>query len=618
MRLLLIVLLLAPYISFSQPEKIDSLKKVLAVQTDNEDLKPALLNELGVASMTIGMIDTAHYWFSASLKSNRLKNNKLERIKSLSEIGNILSVKGLYKPALDTLLLAKEEIGTVDKTDAIRTEMRLFKYLGDLYGRAGLYEKSLENLLTSIRLANEVNDRGLLAKNYNTLAINYAKLRNYPKAIEYNNKCLVVFNEMGDKIRTGNTYSNLATLYKEKGNNDSSIKYNNMAERLYQEMNYKFGLSNIISIKAELMRDNKEYATSLAEYRKLILLDTELDLQNSLGFDYQAIAFLFREMKKSDSSNFYFYKSIEKFKDAEMRKELATSYDALTQNYLILNKTDSAKKYYELFTIANNAFLDEEKIKAITNSEIKFETSLKETTIKVQDAEIKAQKQKNRWLVSGVALTAAIALILTLLYRRIKKQKSQIESQKREIIHNNRNNIQQLISIFSRQAENSNLKESSIANQERLYTLNLLNKLLYENGEANNANVKDYLLQLGEAKKISAGHEVNIQISTPSIVLKSNLLKDIGLIINELTTNSIKHAFANTPNPLIKIDLQQTDNYINITVSDNGCGLPEDFNIEDNRNSFGIDFVKDLAAQHHGTIKAGNKEGAVFAIRLKT
>ena len=616
MKLFVLLLVLVPASVLSQPQKIDSLQNAIASKTKSEAM-PETLNELGIAYMTIGMIDSAKFCFAKSMESNKAQKNLTEWVRSLSETGNILSVKGMYKPALDTLLLAKDNVFKITGPARSKIEMRLYKYLGDLYGRAGLYEKSAEYLQKSIQLANENNDRGLLAKNYNTLAINYAKLSNFPLAIEYNNKCLAIFNETGDKIRIGNTYSNLAALYKEKGDNDSAIKFNKMAESLYNETQYKFGLPNTLSINAEIMRDNKNYTAALAEYRKLLQLDTELDLQNSLGFDYQAIAFLFRDLNNLDSANYYFKKSIEKFSEAEMRKELATSYDGLTQNYLAQNRTDSAKKYYSLFTSANDAFLNDEKVKAITEAEIKFETSLKEATIKTQQTEIKTEKQRNRWLITGAAAAALIALILALLYRRIKKQKSQIESQKREIIHNNRNNIQQLISIFSRQAENSSLKESAVANQERLYTLNLLNKLLYENGEANNANVKDYLLQLGEAKKISTGREVNIQISTPSIVLKSNLLKDIGLIINELTTNSIKHAFANTPEPLIKIDLQQTDNYINITVSDNGCGLPADFNIEDNRSSFGIDFVKDLAAQHHGTITAGNKEGAVFGIRLK-
>jgi two-component system, sensor histidine kinase PdtaS len=616
MKLFVLLLVLIPALVLSQPQKIDSLQKVIAGKT-NSGVMPETLNELGIAYMTIGMIDSAKLCFAQSLESNKTQKDMYEWVRSLSETGNILSVKGMYKPALDTLLLAKDNIVKLNSGARAKIEMRLYKYLGDLYGRAGLYEKSAAYLQKSIQLANENNDRGLLAKNYNTLAINYAKLSNFPLAIEYNKKCLAIFNETGDKIRIGNTYSNLAALYKEKGDNDSAIKFNKMAESLYNETEYKFGLPNTLSINAEIMRDNKNFTAALAEYRKLLQLDKELDLQNSLGFDYQAIAFLFRDLSNLDSSNYYFKSSIEKFSEAEMRKELATSYGELTQNYLLLNKADSAKKYYNLFTSANAAFLDEEKVKAITDAEIKFETSLKEATIKTQQAEITVQKQQNRWLITGAAAAALVALILAMLYRRIKKQKSQIESQKREIIHNNRNNIQQLISIFSRQAENSNLKESAVANQERLYTLNLLNKLLYENGESNNANVKDYLLQLGEAKKISTGREVNIQISTPSIVLKSNLLKDIGLIINELTTNCIKHAFSNTAEPLIKIDLQQQDNYINITLADNGSGLPQDFSINDSRNSFGLDFVKDLAAQHHGKIKAYNNAGAVFEIMLR-
>lgn len=617
MRPLILIALLSPHFLFSQPQKIDSLKKLLSTNISNSEVC-SIYNQLGIAYMTIGMLDSAHYSFSKSLANNSLKVNSIEWTRSLSEIGNILSVKGQQKPGLDTLLLAKDAIDLVKPDSRIKIEMRLFKYLGDLYSRAGLFEKSIESLQKSILLASEANDNNMLAKNYNTLAINYSKLKDYTKAVEYNNKCLDIFKQIDDKIRQGNTYSNLATLYKEKGNNDSTIKYNNLAIKIYEDADYKFGLPSTISLNAEILKDNGKYNEALSEYKKLLALDAELDMQNNLGYDFQAIGFIFQKLKKYDSSNLYLKKSVTNFSEAEMRKELTTSYEALTQNYLQTNQNDSAIKYYKLFNSANEAFLNDEKIKAISTAEIKYETSLKEATIAKQNVELKIQKQKNIWLIAGSAIAALIAFILGLLYKRIRRQKNQIEIQKQEILHNNRNNIQQLISIFNRQSETEELKENSLANQERLYTLNLLNKLLYENGENNHADIKEYLTQLSSAKEIGSGKTVKIVVNTPNIKLKSNLLKDIGLIVNELTTNSIKYAFQNILNPNIEITVNnQNEQYLNLQIKDNGKGLPDGFDLQHQRNSFGLEFVNDLVAQHHGTIRAFNNNGSCFDISLK-
>ena len=617
MRILILIALISPLFLYSQPQKIDSLKKRLTTNISVSEVC-GLYNQLGVAYMTIGMLNSAQYSFSKSIENNNAKENTIEWAKGLSEIGNILSVKGQHKQGLDTLLLAKDATDLIKSDSKIKIEIRLFKYLGDLYSRAGLYEKSIENLQKSIQLASKADDNNMLAKNYNTLAINYSNLKDYTKAIEYNNKSLDVFKAIDDKIRIANTYSNLATLFKEKGNNDSTIKYNNFAIKIYEEAGYKFGLSSTISLNAEVLKDNGKNNEALTEYKKLLALDSELGMQNNLGYDFQAISFIFQKLKQYDSSNFYFKKSIINFNEAEMRKELTTSYDALIQNYLQINKNDSAFKYYNMFNDANEAFLNDEKITAISTAEIKYETALKEETIAKQKIEIKTQKQKNFWLITGSAIAALVAFILGWFYKRIRRQKKQIEIQKQEILHNNRNNIQQLISIFNRQSETEGLKENSLSNQERLYTLNLLNKLLYESGENNKADLKEYLTQLSSAKEIASGKLVKIKLDTPNIKLKSNLLKDIGLIVNELTTNAIKYAFKDNENPLIAIKVNYDDaQNINLHIADNGNGLPESFNLLQERKSFGLEFVNDLVTQQHGTIRAYNNNGSCFDISLK-
>jgi two-component sensor histidine kinase len=203
-------------------------------------------------------------------------------------------------------------------------------------------------------------------------------------------------------------------------------------------------------------------------------------------------------------------------------------------------------------------------------------------------------------------------------YKKLHTKNKIIQYQKQEILHNNRNNIQQLISIFSMQSENTENKALLIANQERLYTLNLLNRLLYENSETNAVSMETYVNELGNAKQISSGNVVDIKIYCPNITLSPNIMKDIGLIINELTTNSIKYAFTNIAKPIITIDVKQEAKVIKILIADNGNGLPDDFDINNNRKSFGLDFVKDLVEQHYGSIIAYNKEGAIFEISLKS
>ena len=83
----------------------------------------------------------------------------------------------------------------------------------------------------------------------------------------------------------------------------------------------------------------------------------------------------------------------------------------------------------------------------------------------------------------------------------------------------------------------------------------------------------------------------------------------LGLIINELLTNSFKYAYPSVKNPklLISIDGQ------NLLYSDNGKGLPPQFTTE-NPKSFGIQLIVSLAQQLRGKFKFGNQDGMFFTL----
>ncbi len=612
---IIFLLIISINICYGQTNKIDSLKAELLKPEISERQKVYLLNSLGVANMSIGQIYEAKKEFLRAATSG--KEIDIESIKSLAEIGNINSIVGESKAGLDTLLLALKYFNDKKIDEKNLVVARLYKYLGDSYSRAANYDKSLYFLMKSINVAKQINDNTLVAKNQNTLAINYSRLKDFKKAIESNFKALEFFKSTNEIIPLGNTYSNIATTYKEWNKNDSAIKYIKLAEEIYAKLNYELGLSAVNALKAEISANSGQEEKALEQYKQNIKLDTKIKLSNNIGYDYQAIGVIFHNKKQYDSANIYLQKALLIYKEGKMSKEIVSTYNVIVDNYIALKNVDSINKYLALYKKANEEFLNEEKIGKIAKNEVIYETGLKEEEIKNQKKTLTTEKKQKKWLRVGIGgLFFCCSLITIFFYKQFKRNKI-VQKQKQEILHNNRNNIQQLISIFSRQSETDAIKENSIANQERLYTLNLLNKLLYENGESNQANVNDYLTQLGAAKEISSGKEVAIQINAPSITLQSNLLKDIGLIINELTTNSIKYAFAKVKNPLIKIDVTQNEKSIHLTIADNGNGLPANFNLNKQRNSFGLDFVKDLVEQHYGSIKTFNNSGACFEIELK-
>jgi len=334
--------------------------------------------------------------------------------------------------------------------------------------------------------------------------------------------------------------------------------------------------------------------------------------------------------------------------------ERANIYTSLAENYLGLNDFSSAtvyadsavaiskrlnlleslkasnkikikilakqKDFQQAYTLAvfndsiENRLTKMEDKKNVQELDVKYEVKKKDALNVQKDAVIKLTKAKsNTYLLLGFLATIA-ALVFFFLFYKIQKQNKLIENQKQEIFHNNSNSLKQLINIFKNQ---SNGESNAIENQQRVEALSILNRMLYENGGNSSANLNDYLPALCNVKKITTDNKVDIQVVASSINLGFNQLKDLGLIVNELTMNAIKYAFAGIEKPLIKISATENGSYLNLVVHDNGNGYIENQIVDSEASGFGLKFVKLLVDQYDGTLNITNDNGAKFDISIK-
>jgi len=95
---------------------------------------------------------------------------------------------------------------------------------------------------------------------------------------------------------------------------------------------------------------------------------------------------------------------------------------------------------------------------------------------------------------------------------------------------------------------------------------------------------------------------VRLVLEVQKVILNLDTSIPAGLIINELVTNSIKHAFTEAPDGIILINLYTKNNTLHLEVSDNGKGFPKDIDFK-NTNSLGLQLVNTLIEQLNGTIE---------------
>jgi two-component sensor histidine kinase len=113
--------------------------------------------------------------------------------------------------------------------------------------------------------------------------------------------------------------------------------------------------------------------------------------------------------------------------------------------------------------------------------------------------------------------------------------------------------------------------------------------------------------------------QVRLEIQVEDVFLDIDTSIPLGLVINELVSNSLKHAFPDGRKGELRVNLEESEDKeydLILTVEDNGIGFPEGLDFEDS-NSLGMRIVSALVRQIHGTIDLDGTEGTRFTIKFK-
>jgi PAS domain S-box-containing protein len=178
----------------------------------------------------------------------------------------------------------------------------------------------------------------------------------------------------------------------------------------------------------------------------------------------------------------------------------------------------------------------------------------------------------------------------------------------REVHHRVKNNMQVISSILNLQSSYVSdeyaltlLKES----QNRIKTMAYIHESLYQNKSFTSVNFSDYVHTLVNniVQSYSASTEkIRLELNIEKITLSLDSSIPAGLIINELITNAIKHAFPGSKQGIITFNLRCKNNFVFLELKDNGVGFAPGIDFE-NSHSLGLQLVNTLIEQIEGELK---------------
>jgi len=175
-----------------------------------------------------------------------------------------------------------------------------------------------------------------------------------------------------------------------------------------------------------------------------------------------------------------------------------------------------------------------------------------------------------------------------------------------EIHHRVKNNLQLIYSLLNLQSRYT--KDQTAVNvfkeiQDRIRSIALIHERLYESEDLSRVDMPDYIKSLATylVKSYKIGVRVKLNLNMGQVFLGIDKAVPCGLIINELITNSLKHAFPDGKEGEIRVDLISHEDGVELIISDNGVGLPEGFDLQ-GASTLGIALVRGLIRQLNGSV----------------
>ncbi|MBX7051000.1 MAG: PAS domain S-box protein [Flavobacteriales bacterium] len=203
--------------------------------------------------------------------------------------------------------------------------------------------------------------------------------------------------------------------------------------------------------------------------------------------------------------------------------------------------------------------------------------------------------------------------------RRIRDSLKEKEVLLQEVHHRVKNNLQVISSILNLQSsyvKDEKTLEVLRESQQRIKSMSFLHETIYRTADFSKLEFTNYL------RSIASNLIQSYRTSETQIIFEDNMETvflnldqsiPCGLIVNELVSNALKYAFKGRKKGRLKISLNETDNIVNLMISDDGVGLPKEFNY-DKTDSLGIQLVYALIEQLDAKMEVTNKKGASFSI----
>ncbi len=553
----------------------------------------------GVIYKNSGEYEKARVYMDSSFAIANTRNDTARITYASYQLGVIASMQHQYEAAINHLNRAERLYASLDMPSSVAMTL---SSKGSVYRKMKLYEKALEAYFESLSINEEQRDSSGLANVYNNIANIYATVDSADLAFLYYDKQEAINEALGNTYGLSFVYENRGRLFHKMGQYDKAIASLQKAADIRSEIGSKdYYVAAILQLGGSYLKKgqlkeaykyiNESYQTA-TEYGLTFRLQQSNEMMAKVSADMG-------DYQKAYQHHLN-YQSIKDSLLNEQISEQALRIDALTDQEMVLRDQEIAllstqNELKDLQIRSRNRFL--------------FITILGLIVLGVLSGVIYHSRQKVRSLNAALSEKQAV----------IAKSLSEKEFLLKEIHHRVKNNLQiisSLLKLQSRSVADRKAQQALDEGRNRVRSMALIHQNLYQDeGNISGIKVEKYLRELVDelVSAYSVKNEIDLELDIEEMVLDVDELVPIGLIINELVTNTLKYAFQDSTGGKIVIRMETTPaNMIRLEVSDNGRGYGEN----EGASGFGQRLVRSLAAQLDATYEIEHEDGVKITFMI--
>ncbi|MEP2772356.1 MAG: histidine kinase dimerization/phosphoacceptor domain -containing protein [Fulvivirga sp.] len=595
----------------------------------------ALIN-VGYSHFDYNHLDSASYYFLEARKSAIKIDDQSGLANSLNALGTVMKSKGDYPEAVKYY---KEALNTQEELNSVSGMASAYNNIGDVMRTVGNFDTAISYFLNALKLNRDQNDTRRIALNLINISWVYLDQQNEPMTKKY----LAQLDEMKSELKLSNLasmHNMYGLVYVNEQNYDKAVEQFDLAIACNDSLG-RNSLS-ILHNKADLYRRIKAYDKALNLSQDV--LAQKLDIgrsQESILMSMDLISDIYFDMHRYDLALQNALKAYQLADSIKSRERQSKAADVIAQAYAQLGQYKAAWPYKEFQTTVRDSIYNAKKVEQQEAMLSLYEAEQNEKTIALQKANLEAQeaslalsKSKNNQLTLGVIATGLLVIIfitgfiklrksnklLALKNQQIAARDHEKEVLLKEIHHRVKNNLQiisSILNIQSRKLDDPIAKKAVAEGRSRIKSMSLIHEKLYSNDQMSVINMKEYIEELSSYlfSTYKPAAEIKKSIETSDLKLDIDTAIPLGLILNELVSNSLKYAFNHTKDGELNISLSQDQETFTLKVADSGAGLPENYMKVKN---MGLRLVNSLTEQLDGILDVKNENGAHFTLTFKT